>query len=89
MVDTGETAYAMVLAEDLDGDGQLELLLSTMGGNLFAFGVPAPADPLAVWPSQVQLRTVPEFPCCAEFSRGCRIPWPFGSLAITGMLRFE
>ena len=55
VVDTGETAYAMVLADDLDGDGQLELLLSTMGGNLFAFGVPAPADPLALWPSQVHL----------------------------------
>ena len=59
MVDTGETAYAMVLADDLDGDGQLELLLSTMGGNLFAFGVPAPADPLALWTSQVHFRACP------------------------------
>ena len=44
----------MVLAEDLDGDGHLELLLATMNGNLYAFGTRAPAHPLATWPSQVR-----------------------------------
>lgn len=53
MVDVGETAYAMVLADDLEGDGKLDLLLATMNGNLYAFHSAAPADPLAAWPSQV------------------------------------
>ena len=54
VIDTGETAYAMVLADDLDGDGLLELLLATMGGNLFAFGTHADAQPLAFWQSQAR-----------------------------------
>lgn len=53
MVDIGETSYARVLADDLDGNGQLDLLLATMNGNLYAFQSRAPAPPEAVWPSEV------------------------------------
>ena len=52
VVDIGETAYAMVLADDLDGNGRLDLLLATMNGNLYAFQSAAPADPQATWPAQ-------------------------------------
>lgn len=55
MVDIGETSYAMVLADDLNGNGQLDLLLATMNGNLYAFQTTAPADPDATWPAQVHL----------------------------------
>lgn len=55
MVDIGETSYAMVLADDLDGNGFLDLLLATMNGNLYAFQTAAAADPLAVWPTQARL----------------------------------
>lgn len=54
VVDIGETAYAMVLADDLDGNGMLDLLLATMNGNLYAFQTAMPANPLPVWPSQVR-----------------------------------
>lgn len=53
VVDIGETSYAMVLADDLDGNGQLDLLLATMNGNLYAFQSRAPALPEAVWPSEM------------------------------------
>ena len=53
MVDIGETSYAMVLADDLDGNGQLDLLMATMNGNLYAFQSAAPFHPDAAWPSQV------------------------------------
>ena len=56
-MDTGENAYAMVLADDLDGDGLLELLLATMGGSLFAFGTHVNVHPLNLWRSQVCLQT--------------------------------
>lgn len=42
----------MVLADDLSGDGRVELVVSTMNGNVFAFAVDAPCHPMAAWPSQ-------------------------------------
>ena len=44
------------LVEDLDGDGKLELLVSTMNGNLFVYETGAPFHPLKTWPSQVLSR---------------------------------
>eukprot|EP00884_Botryococcus_braunii_P005749 jgi/Botrbrau1/15175/Bobra.0149s0040.1 len=52
--DIGETSYGMVLADDLDGDGKLELVLATMNGNLYAFDTWQRYHPLKAWPSQVQ-----------------------------------
>ncbi|KAL6763316.1 hypothetical protein V8C86DRAFT_347755 [Haematococcus lacustris] len=52
-VDIGESSYSMVLAEDLDGNGRLDLLVSTMNGVLYAFETPSEYHPLKTWPSQV------------------------------------
>lgn len=47
-LDIGEAAYATPLADDLDGDGDLELLVATMSGGLYAVRMGAPfADPSA------------------------------------------
>lgn len=43
----------MVLAEDLDGNGRLDLILSTMNGNVYALETPAEYHTLKAWPSQV------------------------------------
>ncbi len=48
----------MVLADDLDGNGQLDLLLATMNGNLYAFQTTAPATPDAIWPAQARCFSV-------------------------------
>jgi hypothetical protein len=52
-VDVGESSYAMVLADDLDGNGRLDLLVATMNGNVYAFETPAEYHPLKAWTSQV------------------------------------
>ena len=52
-VDLGETSYSAVLADDLDNDGTLELLATTMNGNVYAFETGAPYHPLKAWTSQV------------------------------------
>jgi hypothetical protein len=49
----GETSYAAVLVDDIDGDGALELLATTMNGNVYAFETGAPYHPLKTWTSQV------------------------------------
>lgn len=52
-IDVGETSYSMVLADDLTGDGRLDLLLSTMSGNVFCFGTRMwDTHGFTVWPSQ-------------------------------------
>lgn len=58
-VDIGETAYAMVLADDMDGNGRLDLILATMNGNVYCFETTASYHPLKAWPSQVSLSA-----CC-------------------------
>ena len=52
-VDIGETAYASVLADDLDNDGRMDLVLSTMNGNLYCFHTGATYHPLKAWPAPV------------------------------------
>ena len=53
-MDIGETAYSMVLADDLDGDEKLDLVLATMNGNVYCFRTAARAHPLSAWPSEVR-----------------------------------
>ncbi len=53
-VDIGETSYSMVLAEDLNGDGRTDLLVTTMNGNVYVFETPAKHHPLGSWTSQVR-----------------------------------
>eukprot|EP00798_Chlamydomonas_sp_ICE-L_P007322 gene7322-442_t len=52
-IDIGEMSYSTVLADDLDGDNMLDLLVTTMNGNVYAFQAPTEYHPLKTWPSQV------------------------------------
>ena len=45
----------MVLADDLNADGKLDLLVSTMNGNVYVFSSPAAYHPLKAWTSQVRV----------------------------------
>ncbi|XP_068638086.1 protein DEFECTIVE IN EXINE FORMATION 1 [Aristolochia californica] len=56
VVDIGETSYSMVLAENIDGGDDLDLIVSTMNGNVFCFSTPAPHHPLKAWRSDNQGR---------------------------------
>jgi len=59
-LDVGEHAYGMVLASDILGRGKLDLLLTTMNGNVLLWSAESDAgsiDPsraLRSWPSQTQ-----------------------------------
>jgi len=53
-VDIGESSYAAVLVDDLDGDGFLQLLVATMNGNVYCLDTRAPYHPLKTWNAQVQ-----------------------------------
>eukprot|EP00897_Mesotaenium_endlicherianum_P009800 jgi/Mesen1/8849/ME000053S08249 len=57
-VDVGETSYSMVLADNIDGGDDLDLIVSTMNGNVYCFQTPAPYHPLKAWQSQAQGRNV-------------------------------
>lgn len=80
-VDIGETAYAMVLADDMDGNGRLDLILATMNGNVYCFETTASYHPLKAWPSQVSPSACCNihFPCSLCAARGpasqIRKPW--------------
>ncbi len=45
----------MVLADDMDGNGRMDLVLATMNGNVYCFETGASYHPLKAWPSQVSL----------------------------------
>ena len=53
-VDVGEASYAAVLVDDVDGSGNLDLIVATMNGNVYAFGTAAEYHPLKTWPAQAQ-----------------------------------
>ena len=54
----GEHSYTQVLADDLTGNGYLDLLLSTMNGNLYCFETDTSYAPLRTWRSANQGRNV-------------------------------
>ncbi|KAG7624545.1 FG-GAP repeat [Arabidopsis thaliana x Arabidopsis arenosa] len=56
VVDIGETSYSMVLADNVDGGDDLDLIVSTMNGNVFCFSTPSPHHPLKAWRSSDQGR---------------------------------
>ncbi|KAJ6829401.1 protein DEFECTIVE IN EXINE FORMATION 1 [Iris pallida] len=56
VVDIGETSYSMVLADNVDGGDDLDLIVSTMNGNVFCFSTPSPHHPLKEWRSSNQGR---------------------------------
>ncbi|XP_061344418.1 protein DEFECTIVE IN EXINE FORMATION 1 [Gastrolobium bilobum] len=49
VVDIGETSYSMVLADNVDGGDDLDLVVTTMNGNVFCFSTPSPHHPLKAW----------------------------------------
>lgn len=53
-VDLGEQAYSMPLVADLDGNGNVDILVTTMNGNAFALQTEVAATPQASWLQQVQ-----------------------------------
>lgn len=53
-MDIGENSYSMVLVDDLNGNGKLDLLVSTMNGNVMSFGTDIPYEPLKTWTSREQ-----------------------------------
>ncbi|KAG1337768.1 protein DEFECTIVE IN EXINE FORMATION 1 [Cocos nucifera] len=55
-IDIGETSYSMVLADNVDGGDDLDLIVSTMNGNVFCFSTPSPHHPLKGWRSPNQGR---------------------------------
>ncbi|KAJ9548773.1 hypothetical protein OSB04_021316 [Centaurea solstitialis] len=56
VVDIGETSYSMVLADNVDGGDDLDLIVTTMNGNVLCFSTPAPYHPLKAWRSHNQGR---------------------------------
>ena len=54
-MDIGEQSYSMVLADDLDNNGRMDLLVSTMNGNLYALETAAVYHPMKAWTSVVRL----------------------------------
>ncbi|XP_058099558.1 protein DEFECTIVE IN EXINE FORMATION 1 [Magnolia sinica] len=56
VIDIGETSYSMILADNVDGGDDLDLIVTTMNGNVFCFSTPAPHHPLKAWRSPNQGR---------------------------------
>ncbi|KAG7027384.1 Protein DEFECTIVE IN EXINE FORMATION 1 [Cucurbita argyrosperma subsp. argyrosperma] len=56
VIDIGETSYSMVLADNVDGGDDLDLIVTTMNGNVFCFSTPSPHHPLKTWRSANQGR---------------------------------
>lgn len=56
VVDIGETSYSMVLADNIDGGDDLDLIVTTMNGNVFCFSTPSPHHVLKAWRSAYQGR---------------------------------
>lgn len=58
-MDFGEQSYSMVLADDLDQNGRMDLLVSTMNGNLYALETSAAYHPMKSWTSAVSHHSIP------------------------------
>ncbi len=87
-VDVGETSYTMVLADDLNADGKLDLLVTTMNGNVYVFSSPAPYHPLKSWTSQVRRASDLHTTHCAAVGepyavRSAALPKEFMHIAVT------
>jgi hypothetical protein len=50
VVDLGEKSYTMVLADDLTGNGLMDLVVTTVSGGVTVFETRTPFHPLKAWP---------------------------------------
>ena len=48
-VDLGENTYAMPLADDLDNNGRMDIVIATMNGAVYALETSSAYDPLKAW----------------------------------------
>nr|CCC91722.1 putative intergrin alpha chain protein [Trypanosoma congolense IL3000] len=53
-IDIDEKSSAMVLADDITGNGMLDLVVSTLSGSIMVFETSAKFHPLKAWPSRVK-----------------------------------
>lgn len=53
-IDIDEKSSTMVLADDLTGNGQMDLLVTTLQGGVFVFETQAQYHPLKRWPSKTK-----------------------------------
>ncbi|XP_042393063.1 protein DEFECTIVE IN EXINE FORMATION 1-like [Zingiber officinale] len=56
VVDIGETSHSMVLADNVDGGHDLDLIVTTMNGNVYCFSTASSHHPLKEWRSPNQGR---------------------------------
>ncbi|XP_052176758.1 protein DEFECTIVE IN EXINE FORMATION 1-like isoform X2 [Diospyros lotus] len=56
VVDIAETSYSMVLADNVDGGDDLDLIVTTMNGNVFCFSTSTPHHPLKAEPGDQKTR---------------------------------
>jgi hypothetical protein len=52
-IDIGEKSYSQILAEDITGNGKMDLLVATESGNLFTLGTSIPYHPMKSWRTQL------------------------------------
>lgn len=53
--------YSMVLADNVDGGDDLDLIVSTMNGNVFCFSTPSPHHPLKAGKLNLKIFDLTEF----------------------------
>lgn len=75
-----------MLADDLDGNGRLDLVLATMNGNVYALETPAEFHPLKAWPSQVCTRGQNVEKCGRRGTTGTHPAGGGGRLCLQGEL---
>ncbi len=51
-VDIGENAYGMILVDDVTGNGKLDLIITTMNGNVICLGTDVNHETPATWTSR-------------------------------------
>jgi hypothetical protein len=51
-IDLGEKSFSMILADDLTGNGKLDLIVTTVGGTVSVFETGTPFHPLKQWLSK-------------------------------------
>jgi len=55
-IDIGESSYSMVLADDINGNGKMDLIVTARSGSVYVLETEAPYHPLRSWTSQFQGR---------------------------------